>query len=861
MALILALLLSFSAGVGAALTVVHYLNKGSRGESSPRMRSRGPQSSITSSYANSSSYQRTGSFLTDLLASLWKQFNVAVSEEIKRAVQPLFKEMLPGPLKSLRFKKISLGDVPLKLDNCVVHESQRNQNNQEYVQIEVDCIWDGACDIQLQADYLGTFGVKSLKLAGRVSILFCPLVNALPITGAVQYGFINPPELSLEMTGRATVADFQKVRATIQNLIVDIISNLMVLPNRMMVPLVETISYFDVYQPALGVVRLTLVQGRGFQIEERHQLRSPDIPDVYCNIKVGIEQVWKTSVVKDNCNPVWHNQTKDFLLFDHDQIVYIDAWDEDKGPLDADDYLGSAQVTVGDILLSTFYEVELLTDGKPNGAYLTLHCDLLPTTSSLESLSSRERNDNLLSGLITILISQVYDVPREKDDDGKPILYFAKIEVGKHKFFTPVADASDPVFNCSFRVPLTSSAASKAASSQPVMFTLMEGEEASDAKGAKSRRVGSFTVPYNEVTRCPGNPVSARRTVCNGGPSLGYSISICGVQPPDPSRSINAGRRDGYSPVSAIDDSPRGGGDQAKVKITISKGWGFQIEKRRFKKDDIPDVYCMVKFGSNPAVWKTTAIKDNLAPQWNECRTFVMKDHGQVLNVHAFDEDGGANDPDDDLGSARISVGKLLLAGGSFDLELQMGGAPTGAFVSVTCELLSPEPKDLFPSTSNTDSAEIFSSEKVEDAAKPKTLQKRKVPTKEKPRNDLWVKVESGRGFQIEKRRFAKDDIPDVYCKVKIGHSKVWRTSTIKDNLSPEWHESKVFRDIDDNDVLDLEAWDEDKGINDPDDFLGAATVPVHTLLSASGDGFVVKLMEKGKANGCSVTLRCRREH
>eukprot|EP00542_Grammatophora_oceanica_P015926 CAMPEP_0194037728 /NCGR_PEP_ID=MMETSP0009_2-20130614/10054_1 /TAXON_ID=210454 /ORGANISM="Grammatophora oceanica, Strain CCMP 410" /LENGTH=96 /DNA_ID=CAMNT_0038679991 /DNA_START=111 /DNA_END=398 /DNA_ORIENTATION=+ len=96
MALILALLLSFSAGVGAALTVVHYLNKGSRGESSPRMRSRGPQSSITSSYANSSSYQRTGSFLTDLLASLWKQFNVAVSEEIKRAVQPLFKEMLPG---------------------------------------------------------------------------------------------------------------------------------------------------------------------------------------------------------------------------------------------------------------------------------------------------------------------------------------------------------------------------------------------------------------------------------------------------------------------------------------------------------------------------------------------------------------------------------------------------------------------------------------------------------------------------------------------------------------------------------------------------------------------------------------------
>eukprot|EP00978_Attheya_sp_CCMP212_P024346 scaffold76358_cov41-Attheya_sp.AAC.1 len=46
-----------------------------------------------------------------------------------------------------------------------------------------------------------------------------------------------------------------------------------------------------------------------------------------------------------------------------------------------------------------------------------------------------------------------------------------------------------------------------------------------------------------------------------------------------------------------------------------------------------------------------------------------------------------------------------------------------------------------------------------------------------------------GRGFQIEKIFIGVDDIPDVYCDIQLDPTK-WRTSTIKNNLSPKWKEA-----------------------------------------------------------------------
>ena len=61
-----------------------------------------------------------------------------------------------------------------------------------------------------------------------------------------------------------------------------------------------------------------------------------------------------------------------------------------------------------------------------------------------------------------------------------------------------------------------------------------------------------------------------------------------------------------------------------------------------------------------------------------------MTSNNQVIVLHVYDANkrGG----DDLLGIARITVGKVLLAGGSMELEVQQNGAGIGAYILVRCE-------------------------------------------------------------------------------------------------------------------------------------------------------------------------------
>jgi len=70
------------------------------------------------------------------------------------------------------------------------------------------------------------------------------------------------------------------------------------------------------------------------------------------------------------------------------------------------------------------------------------------------------------------------------------------------------------------------------------------------------------------------------------------------------------------------------------IRVTIVSAKGFQIRKKRFKKD-IPDIYVQVKFGSSPTVWRTTTVKDNV---WkNEYTDYTMSSPNQVISLEVMD--------------------------------------------------------------------------------------------------------------------------------------------------------------------------------------------------------------------------------
>ena len=134
----------------------------------------------------------------------------------------------------------------------------------------------------------------------------------------------------------------------------------------------------------MGEVKITAVGGRGFKIQKK-LFAKDDIPDVYLKIKYGPnKQKWKTSVAKDQVTPKWKDEHAFFTMTDETDLVVIDAYDKDGGTTDPDDYLGSAQVQVGDIFITAAKAVELPLvktkgrgRGKKTGAYITIDCDVV----------------------------------------------------------------------------------------------------------------------------------------------------------------------------------------------------------------------------------------------------------------------------------------------------------------------------------------------------------------------------------------------------------------------------------------------------------------------------------------------------
>jgi Ca2+-dependent lipid-binding protein len=601
------------------------------------------------------------SFLTEIMDQLWEYINVAGGDMIRDTLEPMLVDMTPA----ITVAKMDLGTIPLRMDNIVVHDIQDGA-----VKFDMDIIWDGECDIQLKAKYVGSFGVKSVKLKGRMSILLKPLTNELPIVSAIQYAFINPPDLKLNFTGLAQLADIKVIHNSIRKILQDSIDSMLVLPNRMLYKMNSTNDFMDTYQPPIGIVYITVVEGRGFPVEKKY-LQSHDVPDVYCNISLSASEVWRTRTVKDGLTPEW-KETHGFLLSDHGQIIRIHAWDEDTGTLDSDDELGTAQLVIGELLLAgRTMEVELQMDGVGTGAFVTLHanvCELTPNLTSLDSLEEKT-----LCGLLTILVTRAFDIslPPEK------AACFVKVTCGSFEFVTsavrdyPGVDALNPVYDCAFHVPLTG-----ANSVCDIHFTLMNGEDS----------LGTTTVTAASLVDSTDKTITETRPIGDDGSSLELRVMLRGVQNANaPEESMSPALvRTKMAPVKPTIPTPVK--PIGTVRITAKRGRGFKAQKQLFRKYDFPDVYCNIEFGS--VMWKTATIRNSVTPEWNESKEFVLSNQGQSVSIDVFDED--KTGADELLGSVRVTVSRLLFSGAVAELELESEGKGTGAFLTLACDMVNP---------------------------------------------------------------------------------------------------------------------------------------------------------------------------
>ena len=350
--------------------------------------------------------------------------SIAGAEIVKDSVEPSFQD-LPGPLSSLHFEKIDLGSTPIAFDRIDVHTKDSDS-----IKLDIDVAWDGGCDIRLRANVIGSFGVRSIKLNGRLSVLMSPLIDKLPLVSAIQVAFINPPQIELDFTGAAQIADLSIIDDTIRSTIHQTLAGMMVLPNRMLTKMDLTSTIFDAYQEPQGIARLTIVGGGGFKVQGR--LLNRDIPDVFVKTTLGSSPAWKSSTKSNTTNPVW-NESKDFILSDDDQLITVDAYDSDD--LSSHDDLGIASITVGDLLLENrMKNLRLKKKGKVTGAHIMVNLSgIYSFVPDLMSFESPEfEGPGALCGLLTILVAQAFNIPVAKEEAN----VYVKARWGKKEYAT-----------------------------------------------------------------------------------------------------------------------------------------------------------------------------------------------------------------------------------------------------------------------------------------------------------------------------------------------------------------------------------------------------------------------------------------
>lgn len=104
--------------------------------------------------------------MNDIVTQLWPNINAAGSKMIKEIVEPMFKTMLPGPLKTLHFTKIDLGAVPLRLSNAKTTKTEHDG-----IKLDMNLDWVGKADIEMDADMFPAM-VSSIGKSQKIADLY-----------------------------------------------------------------------------------------------------------------------------------------------------------------------------------------------------------------------------------------------------------------------------------------------------------------------------------------------------------------------------------------------------------------------------------------------------------------------------------------------------------------------------------------------------------------------------------------------------------------------------------------------------------------------------------------------------------------
>ncbi|XP_004860373.1 extended synaptotagmin-2 isoform X2 [Heterocephalus glaber] len=337
-------------------------------------------------------------------------------------IEKLFRETIEPAVRganthlgTFSFTKVDMGHQPLRVNGVKVY-TENVDKRQIILDLQVSFV--GNCEVDLEIKrYFCRAGVKSIQIHGTMRVILEPLIGDMPLVGALSLFFLRKPLLEINWTGLTNLLDIPGLNGLSDTIISDIISNYLVLPNRITVPLVSEVQIDQLRFPIpKGVLRIHFIEAQDLQGKDTY-LKGlvKGKSDPYGIIRVG-NQIFQSKVIKESLSPKW-NEVYEALVYEHPgQELEIELFDEDP---DKDDFLGSLMIDLTEVEKERLLDEWFTLDEVPRGKlHLKLEwLTLLPDASHLDKVLTNIRadkdqaNDGLSSALLILYLDSARNLP------------------------------------------------------------------------------------------------------------------------------------------------------------------------------------------------------------------------------------------------------------------------------------------------------------------------------------------------------------------------------------------------------------------------------------------------------------------
>ncbi|XP_070693924.1 extended synaptotagmin-3 [Pempheris klunzingeri] len=341
-------------------------------------------------------------WVNKVLEQAWPFFGMYMEKLLKENIQQSVR-LSSSALKTFSFSKVHFGHIPLRITGMKAYTHEVDQRE---VILDLNISYDGDVDIDAVLKDPITAGVKGLKLQGMLRVILEPLIGQAPLVGGVTFFFIRRPTLQINWTGMTNLLDSPGFSSLSEDTIMDIIASLMVLPNRMCVPLIDQVKVDQMRFPLpRGVVRVHLLEARDLVAKDTYMMGLvKGKSDPYATLRVG-NRHFQSKTVKENLHPRW-NEVYEFVVHEAPgQELEVELFDEDT---DKDDFIGRYALDLGDVKREKEMDQWFPLEGVQSGeVHFKLQWFSLKTDPSL----LMESTDGLACAMLAVYLDSASNIP------------------------------------------------------------------------------------------------------------------------------------------------------------------------------------------------------------------------------------------------------------------------------------------------------------------------------------------------------------------------------------------------------------------------------------------------------------------